>query len=92
MSSDIKTGGSPSNPWPTVFGATLATIPTTMDGLMTNQAYGNIMGGLGADPSTVTWVNTAIYTAEALGLPMAAFFATVASQARRRPRARRASH
>ncbi len=42
---------------------------------VSRQAYGNIMGGLGADPSSVTWVNTAIYTAEALGLPMAAFFA-----------------
>ena len=65
----------PTNPWPAVMGATFATIPVTMDGLMTNQAYGNIMGGLGADPSSVTWVNTAIYTAEALGLPLAAWCA-----------------
>ena len=76
MSSDISRGDAPKkNPWPATLGATFATIPVTMDGLMTNQAYGYIMGGLGADPSSVTWVNTAIYTAEAVGLPMAAFFA-----------------
>ena len=45
MSSDIQKSDAPTNPWPAVAGATFATMPVTMDGLMTNQAYGNIMGG-----------------------------------------------
>ena len=59
---------------PVVVAATVGTMPVTFDALMVNQSLMYIQGGLGAGSSEVSWTMTAIYTTEAIGLPMCAWF------------------
>jgi DHA2 family multidrug resistance protein len=59
---------------PVVIAATVGTMPVTFDALMVNQSLMYIQGGLGAGSSDVAWTMTAIYTTEAIGLPMCAWF------------------
>jgi len=72
----------PYNPWLITFVATLATFMEVLDTTIVNVALPHIAGNLGADVSDSTWTLTSYLVANAMVLPLSAWFSSLIGRKR----------
>ncbi len=70
------------NPWAVALVLTIATFMELLDTSIANVALPHIGGALSADASQTTWILTSYLVANAVVLPLSAFFSNVLGRKR----------